>query len=55
MYIGVLFGCFAGKIAIPGLPGGSIIYQGSPSISAKRIPMMLYVRSSWVCDLGVVA
>ena len=26
--IGVLFGCFAGRIDGPGLPGGSIIYQG---------------------------
>ena len=26
--IGVLFGCFGGKIDGPGLPGGLIIYQG---------------------------
>ena len=37
--IGVLFGCFGTQIDGPGLPGGSIIYQGNPSISLKRTPM----------------
>ena len=32
--IGVLFGCFGGKIDGPGLPGGFIIYQAS--ICPKR-------------------
>ena len=30
MSIGVLFDCFGRKIDGPGLPGGSIIYQGHP-------------------------
>ena len=39
--IGVLFGGFGKKwMAIPGLPGGLIIYQGYPSISPKRTPMV---------------
>ena len=41
-HIGVLVGCFGRKIgcAIPVLPGGLIIYQGYPSISSKRTPMV---------------
>ena len=40
---------FAGKIgpAIPGLPGGLIIYQGNPSISPKRTPMIVRLT---LCD-----
>ena len=37
--IGVLFGWFASEIEGPGLPGGSIIYQGNPSIFQKG-PML---------------
>ena len=40
-HIGVLFGCFA-RMAIPGLPG-LIIYQGNPSISPKRTPVVTQV------------
>ena len=42
-------------MAIPGLPGGLIIYQGNPSISPKRTPMTGTLRSTessvslWSC------
>ena len=36
MRMGVLSGCFAKKHRFgPGLPGGSIIYRGNPSIVPK--------------------
>ena len=41
--IGVLFGCFAGKINGPGVPGSLIIYQRNPSMSPKRTPMLIHV------------
>ena len=40
-------------MAIPGLPGGLIIYQGNPSISPKKTPM-IFSRCSlflWLEDL----
>ena len=42
-HIGVLFCCFGRKIDGPGLPGGLIIYQGNPSISPKRTPMVKHL------------
>ena len=54
--IGVLFGCFGRKIDGPGLPG-VIIYQGNPSISPKRTPMLRggkvggSVEGFWKCLL----
>ena len=41
------FGCFARTIDDPGLPGDFMIYQGYPSISPKRTPMIQLVSSVW--------
>ena len=38
MPIGVLVGCFGGKIDGTGLPGGSLIYEGH-LFALKRTPM----------------
>ena len=47
MSIGVLVVLVDKSVAIPGLPGGLIIYQGTPSISPERTPTKSCI-SEWL-------